>query len=83
MEPQVAGSIAVFLFVFLIIVLSIAAFAFWIWMLVDCLTQEPSGSDKIAWVLVILLTNLVGALIYYFVERTQRVKMLGQEGVKT
>lgn len=48
MVPQVAGSIAVFLFVFLIVGLSVAAFAFWICMLMDCLTQEPEGSDKIA-----------------------------------
>jgi nitrate reductase gamma subunit len=39
----------------------------WIWMIIDCATQEPSESnDKIVWLLVILLTHVVGALIYYF-----------------
>lgn len=53
--------------------LGIAATAFWIWMLVDCLTNESSqGNDKLVWVLVIVLTNWIGALIYCFVRRPQR-----------
>jgi len=52
---------------------------FWIWVLVDCLTKESSeGNDKVAWVLVILLVPLIGALIYYFVRRPERVKAIGR-----
>lgn len=48
---------------------------FWIWVLVDCLTKEPSeGNDKVAWTLFILLVPVIGALIYYFVRRPERVK---------
>jgi len=48
-------------------------FAFWIWMLVDCLKYESSeGNDKVIWVLVIVLTNWIGALIYFFVRRGER-----------
>jgi len=51
---------------------------FWIWVLVDCLTKETSeGNDKVAWLLFILMVPLVGALIYYFVRRPERVKALG------
>ncbi len=51
----------------------------WIWALVDCLRNEPSeGNDKIIWVLVILLTSALGALIYLFVRRPQRIKELGK-----
>jgi hypothetical protein len=51
---------------------------FWIWVLVDCLTKEPSeGNDKVDWFLFILLVPLVGALIYYFVRRPERVKVVG------
>jgi hypothetical protein len=59
----------------------IAALAaiFWIWILIDCLTKEPSdGNDKVAWVLVILSAPLIGALIYYFVRRPERIKAAGQ-----
>jgi hypothetical protein len=52
---------------------------FWIWVLVDCLTKEPSeGNDKIAWVLFILGVPLIGALIYYFVRRPERIKTAGR-----
>ena len=52
---------------------------FWIWMLIDCLTKEPSeGNDKLAWVLVILFAPLIGALIYYFVRRPERIKAVGR-----
>jgi Phospholipase_D-nuclease N-terminal len=58
----------------------IAALAslFWIWVLVDCLTKESSeGNDKVAWSLFILAVPLIGALVYYFVRRPERVKALG------
>lgn len=46
---------------------------FWLWMLIDCLTHEPSaGNDKLIWVLVILFTHFIGALIYFFVQRPKR-----------
>jgi hypothetical protein len=55
--------------------------AFWIWMLVDCLQNEPPGSnDKLIWVLVILFGHLLGAAIYYFVRRAERLR-LGTAGV--
>ena len=42
-------------------------------MLVDCLMHERSaGNDQLIWVLVIMLTNGIGALIYFFVCRPQQ-----------
>ncbi len=58
--------------------LAALATIFWIWVLIDCLTKEPSeGNDKVAWVLFILFVPLLGALIYYFVRRPERVKVVG------
>lgn len=52
---------------------------FWVWMLIDCLIKESNeGSNKIAWILVILFTHLIGALVYYLVRRPQRIKELGR-----
>ena len=54
------------------------AMAFWIWMLVDCATKEPStGNDKVIWILVIIFTHWIGALIYYFVRRPERKRLFG------
>jgi len=51
---------------------------FWIWMLIDCAKNEPrEGSDRIMWVIIIALTHLVGALIYYFARRPERIKAHG------
>ncbi len=66
------------LFVLVFAGLGLVAFAFWIWMLVDCVTKEPSeGNEKIVWVLIIVLLNWLGALIYLIVRRPQRIKQCG------
>lgn len=50
--------------------LCVLAFIFWIWMLIDCIKNERiSESAKIAWVLVIVLTHFLGAIIYFFAGR--------------
>lgn len=55
-------------------VLGILATIFWIWMLIDCIQNgRLESTEKIVWVLVILFLHLLGALIYYFVGREQRI----------
>jgi membrane-bound ClpP family serine protease len=70
----------VFLIIWLLTVtLGVAAFGFWIWMLIDCITKESSeGNDKLIWTLVILFTHFIGAAVYYFVRRTERIHNFGQ-----
>ena len=66
------------LFFLLFVVLGMGGTILWVWMLIDCATREPSdGNDKIIWMLVILFTHLLGALIYYFVRRSQRILLYG------
>jgi uncharacterized membrane protein len=55
----------------IIVVLALAAFVVWIWALVD-VVKVPDDSmfkagNKLVWVLVIVLTGLVGAVIYLIV----------------
>ncbi len=57
----------------------IGAFILWLWMLIDCATKEPSdGNDKIIWILVIVLTHWIGALIYLIFRRPERMRVHGQ-----
>jgi prolipoprotein diacylglyceryltransferase len=59
--------------------LAILGTIFWIWMIVDCATKEPAeGNDKIVWILIILLTHVVGAAIYFFVRRPERRRTVGR-----
>jgi membrane-associated phospholipid phosphatase len=46
---------------------------FWVWMLIEAATKEPDGgSDRIVWVLIILLTHMIGAALYFFARRPRR-----------
>jgi hypothetical protein len=57
----------------IVIPLVFAMFVFWIWMLIEAATKEPdSGSTRLVWVIIIVFTQIIGALIYYFVRRPQR-----------
>lgn len=51
---------------------------FWVWMLIDCAKNEPrKGNDRIVWVLIIALTHVLGAAIYFFARRPERMKAAG------
>ncbi|MBI2451978.1 PLDc_N domain-containing protein [Candidatus Pacearchaeota archaeon] len=44
----------------------IALFAFWIWMIVDCAQRDfRDDTEKIVWILVIVLLSILGALVYF------------------
>ena len=59
--------------------IAVLALIFWLWVLVDCLTKEPSeGNEKVSWTLFILMVPVIGALLYYFVRRPERIKAAGQ-----
>lgn len=51
---------------------------FWIIMLVDAIQREYSDSnDKLMWILIVLLTGWIGAIIYYvMVKRKSADKKL-------
>ncbi len=52
---------------------------FWIKMIVECATREPSeGNDRLVWTIIIVFTHVVGALIYYFVRRPERMAEVGR-----
>jgi Phospholipase_D-nuclease N-terminal len=65
-------------FSFVFVLIAVAGTVFWIWMIVECATKEPNqGNEKIVWILVIIFTHWIGALIYYFVRRPQRIAQFG------
>ena len=53
-------------FVFLMVI-SALAFVFWLLMLIDAIRRPIN--NKIIWILVLVFTGIVGALIYYFVVK--------------
>jgi len=69
----------------ILIIAAALLFVFWLWMLIDCL-KRPDGmfaaggnNAKLIWILVIIFTGLIGALIYYFLIKkadTQNDKLI-------
>lgn len=57
-----------------VLLIGLLLFAFWLWMLIDCLTRDFTGNDKLIWVLVLLLLGPLGALIYSVVGRARGTK---------
>lgn len=53
-------------------ILCLGATLFWICMLIDVLTSNRDTMEKILWFLVVFFLHFLGALIYYFVGRTNR-----------
>lgn len=41
--------------------------------LIDILRNEFKGDNKIIWVLVVLFANIVGAFLYFFIGRSQKI----------
>ena len=55
--------------------LAIASIVFWILMLVDVVKSDfKEENDKTVWVLVVALAGVIGAIIYYFVGRANKVE---------
>lgn len=52
---------------------------FWVWSLIDCATKEPSeGNEKVIWILIILFTHFLGALLYTLIRRPKRKELYGK-----
>ena len=51
---------------------ALAAIAFWVWALIDAINNPRLDSNtRLIWILVIVLTGVLGALIYIIVGRNK------------
>ena len=68
-----AEVILILLMFLLALPLALALFAFWIWMLISAIQNRGLGdTEKIVWVLVVVLLHCLGALLYFFVGHPKR-----------
>lgn len=58
----------------ILLLVSLVMFVIPIIALVDILKNDFEGNNKLIWVLVILLTWLLGAILYYFIGRKQKIE---------
>ena len=67
--PMIAG------FGVLAFIIAILVLIFWIWMIVDCAKRDfKNGTEKIIWIVVVVLAGWLGALIYFLVVRYNNPK---------
>ena len=61
------------LIVILFFVVGVLGTIFWVLMLVDCLSDQtkPQGR-RIGWAIGIAVSHLIGAALYYFLEKRDR-----------
>ena len=59
--------------------IGLAIQVFWIWMLVECVTKEPTeGNTQLIWIVLLVFTNGLGALLYFLIRRPERIRIEGQ-----
>jgi hypothetical protein len=59
--------------------LAIFSLVVWVAALVDCAMNEPSqGNEKIVWIIIIVFTHLLGALLYLLLRRPRRIAETGR-----
>jgi len=54
------------LFLLLCIGIWVGVIIFWVWMLVDAIKRPSEGFARLPWILLIILSVPLGAIIYYF-----------------
>jgi hypothetical protein len=73
-----AEGIIILIFALIGLVLTVGIFGVWVWAIVDCVKNESSdGNDKLVWILIIVFTHLLGAILYLLIRRPQRIRELG------
>jgi len=65
--PKWPFTLMIVFFVFMMLML-----AFWVWMIIDVAKYEKENT--VVWILVVVLAQVVGAIIYYFVRHRKRIK---------
>jgi len=68
-----SGAFAIMLTIWLIVIVAmVLLFILWIFMIVDVSKRQfKTEADKIGWILIIVLTGYIGAIVYYFAIKRQ------------
>jgi hypothetical protein len=64
-------------FLLMMSLVMVALFACWIWALVDILKNEFTGSNKLIWLLAVIMVPLIGMILYWIIGREQKIRDSG------
>jgi len=51
----------------------IACLVAWIWAIVDIISHEFHGNNKILWIVLVILLPLVGTILYFLMGKDQQI----------
>jgi len=54
--------------------------AFWIWALIDCITSKLDSGEKLLWVIIMILLNFIGAIMYVVLAKERHVHIKPKKG---
>ncbi|MEE4215808.1 MAG: PLDc N-terminal domain-containing protein [Bacteroidales bacterium] len=63
----IVGPIGLVLIILLVVLLPLIA-------LIDILTHEFTGSNKIIWVIIVIFFPLMGAVLYFLIGQRQKIR---------
>jgi len=46
--------------------------------LVDIIKSDFQGNNKLLWVIIVLLANVLGAILYFLIGRDQKIRKSGE-----
>jgi hypothetical protein len=70
-DRLLAGGLCLFVFAGLV---SLASFVVWLWALIDAIKNPALDSnERLIWVVVIVFTSLLGAVIYFILGRNRSI----------
>ena len=64
------GLAEMFIMLFIIVLPAI----FWLWALIDILKSDFKGSNKIIWLLLVILIPVLGFILYFFIGKKQKIQ---------
>ncbi len=71
MQPNLIVLLGVGLIFLIFITIAILLTVFWIWMLIDAVKRDMDDGEKVAWIIILVFLQILGAIIYYFVVRVK------------
>lgn len=75
MISDVFAILGIIIWLISMVALVLGSLVFWILMIIDCTKRKfKKEDDKIIWILILVLLQVIGALIYYFVIKIEDKK---------
>lgn len=60
----------------ILIFFSLLLLIFWVWAIIDCLRSKLTTAEKLFWILIIIILNVIGALLYLILSKASKKSII-------